>query len=154
MTGHHSDKPDRMQLLIMKKIDGELTTSEERELTDGLRKHSRYREELNRMNQLKKETQAMKKDYLPELAWQDYWNRLYNRLERSVSWILISVGTAILVGFGLWEALSSLLSDTETPLLIRYGLFALMMGAVLLLISVLREKLLLRKFDKYKGIQR
>ncbi len=34
----------------------------------------------------------------PEEAWQLYWASVYNRLERRVGWILLSIG-AIILGF-------------------------------------------------------
>lgn len=145
---------EKIKQLMMKHLDGESTPAEEKELAELLEKYPAYRDELNMFQQLKKETGEMKNDMLPELVWEDYWQKLYNRMERGVSWLLISLGSVILISFGLYQMLLGIVRATNAPFLIKFGLLALIVGGVILLVSVVREKLLLRKHDKYKEVRR
>lgn len=145
---------ERCQILMMKKIDGEITPAEERELQALLAENPHARRELAQFQQLKTESAAMKKYVLPEIAWEDYWNKIYNRLERGISWILIFVGAIVVLGYAVVEMVNAFLKDTGMPVLLKFGILALLLGGVVLLVSVIREKLILRKHDKYKEIQR
>ncbi len=145
---------EKYQLLIMKKIDGEISPAEARELQAFLKTHPEQRRELEMFQQIKEDTSKMKKHLLPEMAWDDYWRQLYNRLERGFSWVLISIGAIIVLGYGAFEFVSEFLADTGAPPLLKAGITALVLGGVILLISVIREKIMLRKHDKYKEIQR
>ncbi len=138
----------------MKKIDGEISPEEEVELQQFLDDHPDRKKEVEELQQLKEETGEMKKQIFPEMAWEVYWTRLYNRLERSISWILISFGSVIIVGFGIYHAINALIGDTDMPAFLKVGIFALIMGLLILLASVIREKLMVRKHDKYKEIKR
>lgn len=148
------DKIPRHELLMMKKIDGEISPEEAKELQQYLEAHPDHIDELDNFKKLKEETGEMRKQILPEIAWDAYWANLYNRMERGISWILISVGAIIVAGFGLYEMINSLLGDTDMPVFLKFGILALMLGGIILLISVVREKLMNRKHDKYKEIQR
>ena len=79
---------------------------------------------------------------------------LYNRMERGLAWILISIGAIIWGIFAIWELIQEIANDQTISPILKFGLFALLAGAFTLLVSVVREKLWLRKYDKYKEIQR
>jgi anti-sigma factor RsiW len=157
MTGtmnQNSEHISQMELLMMKKIDGEITPQEEIELQQYLADFPERRKELTELQHVKEETEKMKKQILPEMAWDEYWAKIYNRLERGISWILISAGAMIVLGYALLEMVNALLGDSQMPLPLKFGIIALLLGGVILLISVIREKLMVRKHDKYKEIQR
>lgn len=90
----------------------------------------------------------------PPEVWQDYWQTVYNRVERGIGWILFSLGLLVLLGYGLWHAVDSLLADSDMPGYLRAALFALGLGGIILAISVIREKLFTRRRDPYKEIER
>ncbi len=90
----------------------------------------------------------------PEEVWSDYWASVYSRLERGVGWILVSLGAIIVVSYGVWTGLQELLGDTEMPLIVKAGVAALGVGAVVLLVSVVREKIFVGKRERYKDIER
>lgn len=142
------------QQLMMKQIDGEISPDEARQLAQFLEANPAYRKELETMNDLKMETGKMKGHLVPDLAWDDYWRQLYNRLERGISWILISLGAVIVLSYGIYHAVMELWQDSTLSLILKYGVLALIIGAAILLVSVAREKLLLRKHDRYKEIER
>lgn len=94
------------------------------------------------------------REMIPEVAWESYWSRLYNRLERGLSWILVSVGAIIVLSYSAYHALQEFIADSSMPLVVKWGVAALVLGGIMLLVSVLREKLLLRKHDRYKEVER
>ena len=96
----------------------------------------------------------MKMKKLPEYYWDDYWTNVYNRLERGISWLLISLGAIIVLAFAGWEALSALIADQEMNPLLKIGIFVLLIGSVILIVSILREKLLVKRIDKYREVKR
>ncbi|MEJ5306454.1 MAG: hypothetical protein WHV63_10990 [Ignavibacteria bacterium] len=81
-----------------------------------------------------------------------YWSKFLNRLERVVGWFLFITGILILVSYGLYQFIMVLLKDTQLSLLVKAGIFLTVVGFVLLLFSVVRERLTLRKKDKYSEV--
>lgn len=87
-------------------------------------------------------------------GWDRYWLNVYNRIERGLGWILISIGAAILLFYGAFKAVESILADMQLEWFVKAGILAVLGGLAILLISVIREKFFTRKADKYKEIQR
>ena len=67
---------------------------------------------------------------------------------------MASVGGFVVVGYGIWIGLQDLLADTELPAFVKLGIFALLLGGLVLLVSVIREKLFTRGKDPYREVQR
>jgi len=91
---------------------------------------------------------------LPDGAYDHYRERTYNRLERRVGWILLSVGAMVLVGYGLYELVVFLVSDGELAWWIRAAIGAACVGLAILLISAIRERVFVWKRDPYREVKR
>lgn len=89
-----------------------------------------------------------------EEIWQIYWTSVYNRLERRIGWILLSIGAIILLFFGGYKAVEEIIHDPTTPLLLKVGILTAMAGIVVLLVSLLRERLFVRKRERYKEVEK
>ena len=50
---------------------------------------------------------------------------------------LFSLGIMVLVGFGLYK----FFQDTTVPAIIRYGIIAVILGVMIILISLIKERL-------------
>jgi len=50
---------------------------------------------------------------------------------------LFSLGIVVLVGFGLYK----FFQDTTIPAIIRYGIIAVILGVIIILISLIKERL-------------
>jgi len=87
-------------------------------------------------------------------AGDQYWQKVYNRIERGLGWIIFSVGVIILVTYGLFKAIEAIFADTQIVGIVKWGILVLIAGIVILLVSVLREKLFVRKSDPFKEVQR
>ena len=112
------------------------------------------RYEWGRLNRVKEVTNTMAYRKPPEEIWHHYWESVYNQAERGLGWVLISVGAAVLASYGIWQFVAALFADTASPPFIRYAVFSLLVGGVILLFSVIREKLFTRGNDPYKEVQR
>ncbi len=145
---------ERFIYLNEKYLDGDITTEEQTELDSILNTDSGLKEEFEEQVRIKGVLKKMKLKNPSVEVWDSYWLGVYNRLERGLAWILVSIGAIILIGYGAYEAISEMLQDTSTPGFVKIGISALLTGGVILLFSIVREKLFTRKHDKYKEIQR
>jgi len=145
---------ERFHSLLMGAVDAELTSEEQAEFDRLVAKYAEFQEEWQQYQKLKEVTQTMKFKSPPDEVWDRYWVNIYNRFERGITWILVSIGSVILLTYGLFKAVESLLADTQVVGIVKIGILLALAGAVILLISVLREKLFIKKSDPYKEVQR
>ena len=68
---------------------------------------------------------------------------------RLLGWLLLIGGGLTMAGFVAW----ALVADADTPLLLSLAVFAIYGGLGLVLLSVLRQRLVERKTDKYRDVQ-
>jgi len=145
---------DTFKTLMMGYIDGELTELERERMERHLEACPECRAEAEAFTRLKEITRPMKLAMPEEAYWEQYWSSVYNRLERRAGWILLSIGAVLLVSYGCYLLATRLLLGSEAPLLLRTGLAALLLGFFILLASVIRERIYLRRSDKYRRIKR
>ena len=148
------DRLDRTKELLMRALDEELSPQERTELDGLLADDPTLRAERERLGRLKEVTGEMKLRNPPEELWDDYWNSAYSRLERGVGWLLVSFGVIVVGGWATWQFVTELIADTEMPPLIKAGILAGSLGLVILTVSVLRQRMFVRKTDPYKDIVR
>ncbi|MCL7983518.1 MAG: hypothetical protein M8862_13410 [marine benthic group bacterium] len=148
------DRLDRTKELLMRALDDELSPEERSELDLLLADDPILRAERERLGRLKEVTGEMKLRNPPEQLWDDYWNSAYSRMERGIGWILVSFGVIVVGGWATWQFVTELIADTEMPPLIKAGILAGSLGLVILTVSVLRQRLFVRKTDPYKDIVR
>ncbi len=148
------DRLDRTKELLMRALDDELSADERRELDQLLAGDPILRAERERLDRLKEVTGDMKLRHPPEELWDDYWNSAYSRVERGIGWILVSFGVIVVGGWATWQFVTELIADTGMPPLIKAGILAGSLGLVILTVSVLRQRLFVRKTDPYKDIVR
>ena len=87
-------------------------------------------------------------------VWEIYWGAVYNRLERRIGWILLSIGGMILLFFGGYKAVEGIIQDSSLPLILKIGILAVLGGAVVLLVSLLREQIFVQKRERYKEVEK
>jgi ferric-dicitrate binding protein FerR (iron transport regulator) len=148
------DRLNRTKELLMRALDEELSPQDRTELDRLLADDPTLRAERERLGRLKEVTGEMKLRNPPEQLWDDYWNSAYSRLERGIGWLLVSFGVIVVGGWATWQFVTELIADTEMPPLIKAGILAGSLGLVILTVSVLRQRLFVRKTDPYKDIVR
>ncbi len=147
-------KCEEAKILMMGYLDGELSPEQKKALEEHLQECAHCREEWEKFSQLKKETEEMKFRPLPEIYWDEYWQNVYNRIERGIGWIFVSIGAIILLVIGAWDLLRDFFLNPREPLIEKVGVGFLILGIIIVFVSVLREKLMIRKVDKYRRIVR
>jgi ferric-dicitrate binding protein FerR (iron transport regulator) len=138
----------------MASIDGELASGERGELERLLDAHPTLRAEWARFQRVKEVTEAMALRRAPEEVWSDYWASVYSRLERGIGWILFSLGAIVLLSYGAWAGVKELIADATMPWFVKVSLLALTVGTVVLLVSVVREKVFVGRRQRYKDVER
>ncbi len=143
-----------VRINMMGLLDNEISEEQKAALLGHIESCPSCQKMYNDFRTLKKDTQEMKFKKLPEIYWDDYWTQVYNRMERGFSWILISIGVMILLVYGGYEVTRDFFLDPQKPLLLKIGVGAFTAGIIVLFVSVLREKLMIRKIDKYRSVER
>lgn len=87
-------------------------------------------------------------------VFDSYWMGVYNRIERGIGWIIFSVGAVILITYGLFKFAETLINDSQLETIVKIGIIGIIAGIVIIFVSIIREKLTIRKTDKYKEVQR
>lgn len=149
MTTDREVDLDRARALLMAALDGELSTSERRELEGLVAGRPDLQAEWTRLARVKEVTVGMSLQQLPEEVWDRYWGSVYARVERGVAWVLVSAGAIVLAGYWLWHAVGEFLAGTDGPLTVRIAVVALALGGTILVISVLRERWYMGRRDRY-----
>lgn len=135
--------------LLMGLLDGELSSEEKRALELHLSKCPECSHELQEFRKMKEVMQTMKYKEPPDEVWERYWASIYNRLERGLGWILLSIGAIILLFWGGFKFVESLVKDPTIAIIAKVGILAVLAGVAILLVSVIRERVFTYKTDKY-----
>lgn len=130
-------------------IDGELSDAQRRELESHLRDCEACARELGEFVAIKENLTMIKFKDPSDAELERYWGRVYNRLERGVGWILFSLGAIVVLSWGAFELLEEIVQDPNVSLVLKVGVVALVVGVVVLFVSLVRERLTVRKTDKY-----
>lgn len=139
---------NRAEELKNKYFDEALSAEEKKELKRLTSKDRKAAEELKEIDKLK-EVIAMLEPVDPEKNWEEYWSSLYNKLERGIGWIVLSIGAILTFTFFGFQFIKELIRDPQIALYAKIGFIALILGLAILFVSVLRERITLYKTDKY-----
>ncbi len=71
------------------------------------------------------------------------------RTTSSIGWLLLISGVVIAAGFAIFEWIYT----PDMPLMVKVIVGAIYLGLAFLLISVLRQRLIERRTDKYKNVE-
>ena len=145
---------DQFHTLTMKAVDGEITPEEQEQLERFVSSYPECQKEMQDYKKLKEVTKNMSFNSPSEEVWDRYWVNVYNRLERGVAWVLFSIGAIILLTYGGFMFIEAVLSDHQLATIIKVGLIFVIGGLVILMVSVLREKVFTFRKDPYKEVQR
>ena len=145
---------EEAKIALMGYLDGELEESRRSQLEEHLAGCAGCRDELGRFRSLREVMKPMKFQEPGDQLWDEYWTGIYNRMERGVGWIFVSLGAIVLISFGLFQWVKAMLGDAAIPWYIRGAIFFLVTGLVILLVSVARERIFLHRTERYKEVKR
>ena len=147
-------KCDDVKLYLMSYLDDEIEPEKKAEIERHLTECTKCREEYQSFVKLKQETDKMKLADLSDELWNGYWKGVYRRVERGTGWVLLSIGAIILLCFGAYQFFKELLGDPNISLIVKIGVSMGVLGAIVLLVSIIRERLFLCKTERYKEVER
>ncbi len=145
---------ERFIILQEKYFDDELNAEEKVEFNNLLETNTDLKKEFEEQKRIKEVLSKMKLKNPSREVWDSYWMGIYNRIERGIAWVVISIGALIFFGYASYEVVNAFINDTQTPPLAKFGITLLIFGALILIFSIIREKIFTSKRDKYKEVQR
>ena len=145
---------ERFKELMMGYIDGELSAEETAAFLDHIKNCAQCSSELKHFQKLKEVTDGMTLKTPEDTIWADYWSGIYNRIERGIGWILLSICGMLLLIYGGFKAVEDLIQDPMVGLIVKMGILGLIAGLAILFVSALRERLFFWKNDRYKNVRR
>lgn len=140
--------------LMMGYLDNELTDEQRRRFEEHLAGCPECANELKNFRKLKAITDEVTLVEPEDRIWQNYWDGIYNRIERSIGWIVFSIAAILLTIYGGFKLIEELIKDDTISMLLKVGLLALIVGLAILFVSVLRERLYFWQKDRYKDVRR
>ncbi|MDH5383630.1 MAG: zf-HC2 domain-containing protein [Candidatus Aminicenantes bacterium] len=144
----------KIKELISSYHDGELDNRQRQLIEEHLDQCTECRREYEEVGKLEEVMGKMQLRKPHKEMWEVYWTSIYNRLERRIGWIFLSIGAMILLFFGGYKAVEGIIQDTSTPLLFKIGILTLLGGVVILLVSLLREQIFVHKRERYKEVEK
>lgn len=150
----NEEQNNRFKELLMKAVDNLLDEREQSEFKSFIRDYPQCKKEWQEFRELRTITGSMRFKEPKKETWDMYWSNVYNRIERSIAWLLTTIGAVLIAGYAAYQALINFIADPSIPFIVKAGVFLLGGGLIALTISVLREKLFIRKSDPYKEVQR
>ncbi|MFH1843986.1 MAG: hypothetical protein ABIF77_12340 [bacterium] len=135
-------------------VDGELETDQVTRVEAYLAANPEALAEIERLRRLQEVTDAMIIKEAPPEVWEQFWNNIYNQAERGIGWFALVLGAVIVGGFGLYHFVLSVVETPQMPWYLKGGIFVLCFGILLLLVSVIRERIFVRRQTRYKNVIR
>jgi len=138
--------------LIASYHEGVLENSQKSQVDEHIRTCPECRKEFEETRKLEEVMGKMAFKKPPKETWEIYSTTVYNRLERGIGWIFMSIGAMILLFFGGYKLVEGIVQDPEIPVLLKVGILAVLAGIVVLLVSFGRERLFVDKRERYKEV--
>ncbi|MBN2182157.1 MAG: zf-HC2 domain-containing protein [Sedimentisphaerales bacterium] len=140
--------------MMMGYLDNELDDEQKRRFEEHLKACSECTDELREFQKLKEITDEVTLVEPEEKIWQEYWGGVYNRIERGLGWILLSVAGIILIIYGGFRAIEGIIKNQDVAMILKVGLLILLTALAILFVSVLRERIFFWTRDRYKNVRR
>lgn len=96
----------------------------------------------------------MENKNIPESQEEIYFYKFFSKIERAVGWFFFITGLIILISYGLYEFVLALLRDSQLNIVFKVGIFFVIIGFLILLFSIIREKIILSRTDKYRKVEK
>ena len=132
-------------------IDGELTQQDRQRVALHCENCATCRDSLAELEALRARIGRSTLSAIGQDVWREAMNDKATKTTRGLGWLLLAGGLLLAAGIGVYEFLSTgwtTLSLSEK--VIVTGIYG---GLLLLFVSVLRQRLVERKSDKYKDVE-
>jgi len=140
--------------LMMAYLDNEIDDEQRRAFENHLASCPECTRELEEFRKLKKLTDNVTLIEPEDRIWRQYWGNVYNRLERSLGWIVFSIAAILLTIYGGFKLIEEIIRDQTVGMMLKVALLVLITGLAILFVSVLRERVYFWKKDRYRNVRR
>lgn len=140
--------------IMMAYLDNELSDEQKQAFEEHLKTCQHCSSELAEFKKLKTITEDVALVEPEDRMWQQYWDSIYNRVERGVGWIVFSVAAISLTIYGGYRMIETIVKDPTVEISLKTGLLALIAGLAILFVSVLRERIYFWRKDRYRDVRR
>ena len=130
-------------------IDGELTQQERQRVVLHCEQCEACRRNLEELQALRDRIGKTRLSVIGEDKWRETMEDQGVQTSQSIGWVLFMTGILIAIGAGI----IAFLAADDMPLWTKFMFFAIYGGLAVLLYSVLRQRLIERKTDKYKDVE-
>jgi predicted anti-sigma-YlaC factor YlaD len=130
-------------------IDGELTQQERQRVDLHCEQCENCRQNLAELRALRDRIGETRLSVIGEDKWREKMQDSGVRTSQSIGWMLFITGVLIAIG----AAIIVFLAADDMPTWTKVMFFAIYGGLAVLLYSVLRQRLIERKTDKYKDVE-
>jgi predicted anti-sigma-YlaC factor YlaD len=139
---------------MMGYLDNELDEAQKFSFEQHVQSCKECAAEFEQFKKLKNVTDSVKFAEPEDVLWENYWSGVYNRFERGLGWLLMSVTGIALIIFGLFKLVEGIVKDPNVELILKIAILALLAGLAVMFVSILRERLYFWKKDRYKDVRR
>jgi len=140
----------RMRELMTASLDDEISREELRELETHLSQCAPCRAEFEKLRRVTELVGKIELPKPPEEEMMRYWPSVYARIERGMGWGLLVVGLVVWIGYGIY----AFVTDPAIEALTKFLIALPIVGLVLLLISVIRERHHVSKKERYGEVEK
>ncbi len=140
----------RFKELMMASLDGEISAEDRAELESHLAECADCRRDFDEHTML---SELVGEIELPKPSQEDmmkYWPSVYAKIERGAGWGLVVIGALIWVAYGIYLFITDPTIGSMTKFLIALPA----VGVLMLLISVIRERINVSRTERYKEVER
>ena len=138
------------QILMMGFIDGELDGEDEKKFKDHAYKCPVCAEELVKYQKLADLTDSLQLKEPADFEWDRIYKSLFYKIESRFGWILAISGLIIIFGYLIYE----ISVGWEINAWVRIGVVLALVGFILLIISAARQRMRIKKYERYEAVKR
>ena len=141
---------EKIDELISGYLDDELTQADYQQVDVHLRSCDKCRQTLDDMIKLRGAVAgSQNQTEIEHERWEKIMNDMPAQASRGIGWVLLIAGVITLVSLAIWE----FAIDNSVSLPVKLGTAAVWFGILFLFLSVLRQRLVSWKTDKYKNVR-
>ena len=140
---------DSNESLLSGYLDGELTQVDRQRVELHMEACDRCRECYQQMVEMRSRIGKLPSSEMSSEEWEKIMNTVSVKTSRSLGWLLYAGGLVVLIGYAVIE----FAKDDKVDALIKTSVAAVLIGMLLLFVSVLRQRMIALKTDKYRNVK-
>ena len=144
-----ADSCQHFEELLTGYLDGELTQQESQRVAVHIEQCEDCRKTLRQLQQLQQAVQETQYPNLEQEKLETMMNDLTSKSLQGIAWFALSAGLAMIIAFAVY----AFWIDTGMPWYHKLAMSLIWGGGIGLFVSVLRQRLIARKTDKYRRVK-